>query len=160
MAGLLDPSAARKNRCRIEIGARTIEGVVPGAGHWLHHLYVIITDAAGKKYAIHGGPEGLQSEACKGYVLGCIRVRYPERKDGITKNTSDFPLELIAEGPGACLAVSCIERVASSIQAASIQYSLMGPNSNSVAYSLITSCGLGFKSPPGSVTPGDSRLIP
>lgn len=156
-SALEDPEA----KCRIEIGARHfgVWGELESVGKGVHHLFVILTDSDGKKYAIHGAPGGHQSEVCGGYDFGCIRIHF-EDEDGITFRVSDLPPVTVAEGAEACAAFMCLSRVAAEIVDASIAYELMGPNSNSVAHSLISSCGLHFTYPEWAVPPGWKMIIP
>ena len=150
-----------RENCKIEVGARHFGqwGDLDSAGKGFHHLFLLLTDTDGSQYAVHGEPNGNQSAACKANPYGCIHFKI-SATDGVTANKSVLSPVTVAEGPSACDAWGCISRTMGRILDANIAYHPTGPNSNSVAHSLVSACGMTFTYPWGALPPGWDIIIP
>ncbi|MDT8357990.1 MAG: hypothetical protein RQ758_05730 [Methanomicrobiaceae archaeon] len=132
MAG--KPQAAT---CKVDVRAKPIDG-----GFGSYHLFIVHTDVKGIQTYYRGGPEydsfiywgDIVTEYGK-YVRRTIDW-YPKAKSVTVASGSDF-----------CSLNTCLAQYADAIEASNTPYALLGPNSNSVVYTLLGDCGLPEEKP-------------
>jgi hypothetical protein len=136
--------------CQIDVRANFATGSGP-----VYHLYVIYTDQAGDPFVFRAGP----TTKVPGN-FGVI-VTYHARYD---QNALDWPTTpgtpsttVLAE-PAACGKDTCFTTELDRIGAAQIPYQPLGRNSNSVAYTILSNCGVPTNKPV-AVAPGWGILL-
>jgi hypothetical protein len=117
--------------CNIWVGASPVIRADHQIG-W--HLFVIHYDERNRGKVIAGQPDHDKWSAC--FPFGHILV---EEKDIIGVPS---PSVNAMSDESACDKLTCLESEMARINAAGVCYGVPSPNSNSVAYSLLTNCGI------------------
>jgi len=156
---------------RIDIRDAKIDGV-PGL---FRHLFIVYHDGTtGNEFAWRGGHTkgklvcpgvGLPDLRCpfNDLTLGAIGVG--PLREPFKPGATDWPAldtRTLVQGPAAdgIGAGACFDAEAARISAACVPYSPCGPNSNSVAYTLLTKCGIPAEVPAGlAIHPGWGTLV-
>jgi hypothetical protein len=135
--------------CRVDVAATRIGGILSRAPIW--HLLVVYADSSGTEHFFRGGPGGSCSGvAAGGYgtILGTSGPYVP--------GTVDYPpihSTTVLTGSAACGKESCFASELARIDASCTPYSATGPNSNTVARTLLANCGVP-QSKPVRIAPG------
>jgi hypothetical protein len=121
--------------CKVEVGATHIGGELESFPVW--HLLVIYTNTSGEYY-YRGGPGNpcVPTKPYKG-IQGAFGL-YVDR-------TVDYPAvhrTTAAQGPDVCGKDRCLETELRRIHHSCTPYQPFGPNSNTVARTLLSKCGL------------------
>jgi hypothetical protein len=141
-ASLGDASAHRSapGTCHVDVRSKPVAGVA-------QHLFVIY--AAGRRELyFRGGPRDDGSIVTNHGVYKAGTVDYDPRARSVTVRT----------GVAACGLDRCFAREAARINGLHIPYKILGPNSNSVARTLLDKCGVPAKKPVGAA-PGWNRVL-
>jgi hypothetical protein len=134
--------------CRVDVRATSIANL---PNYVVHHLFIIYVDQAGTETYFRGGPtEG------NGSPITMDGGRYDLVRFG--DHTVDWDLTAssltVMSGDAACGKDACFTSEAQRIEGLAIAYSgATGPNSNTVARTLLHNCGVPEEAP-GPVTPG------
>ena len=140
LLSLIAPAMAGKPQavtCRVDVRAKPIDG-----GFGSSHLFIVHTNAKGVQTYYRGGPQydsfiywgDIVTDYGK-YVRGTIDW-YPKAKSVTVANGNDI-----------CSIDTCLAEHADAIEASGTPYALLGPNSNSVVYTLLKDCGLPAEKP-------------
>ena len=111
-----------------------------------HHLYIIYTDENSNKFIFKGGPEKSDNKGF-GQVITC----YGKYESGSPCN--DWPPDAksvtVLQGKEITpLKLSCMKTVLENIDKKAVPYSpIIGPNSNSVVYTVLENCDISTKKP-------------
>jgi hypothetical protein len=127
---------------RVEVGSTHIGGVLAGAPIW--HLFLIYTDAAGVQQGYRGGPGGPGGPP--GSSFGTIQTN----RGTYDSSFIDYPsLNTVTIATGATAAGKDVTFASelSRINGTATAYSPTGPNSNTVASTLLHAAGLVHNKP-------------
>lgn len=149
------PDEFDPEQCKVELIAENIAfGALAGADH----LKIVYTDPTGEKFIYEAFPEHLPPDVEEGF--GQLT---PEPKHKSVYVSID-PRITLDSGPSACSSSAgeivsgpdeCFSMVSNQIVEADIPYRLLGPNSNSYAYTLLVRCGFTNPAlPPSWFVPG------
>lgn len=137
---VVTPAMAGKpqaSTCRVDVRAKPIDGAFGS-----YHLFIVHTNEKGLQTYYRGGPQydslfnwGVIVTEYGKYVRGTVDW-YPKAKS-VT----------VASGSDACGLDSCFAGSADRIEASNTPYALLGPNSNSVVYTLLGDCDLPLEKP-------------
>jgi hypothetical protein len=152
-AGTSDASAAAASACRIDVRATHIGGFLSSAPVW--HLFVVATDTAGTESFYRGGPGGPGAPPPYGSILTTHGPYLP----GTVDWEPGAPSVTVASGAAACGKGSCFVSELSRIDGTATPYAPLGPNSNTVARSLLSTCGVPERKPV-ILAPGWGDSIP
>jgi hypothetical protein len=133
---------------KVEVGSTHIGGILSGAPIW--HLFLIHTDAGGTQTGYRGGPGGPGGP--KGSSFGTIRTRTGAYGAGFV----DYPAVdkvTVATGPAAAGKDATFAAELPRIDATATPYAPTGPNSNTVASTLLHKAGLPHTKPV-TIAPG------
>lgn len=130
--------------CQVDIRANYALGAPP-----VRHLYVIYTDAIGRQTVFRGGPTS--QNPTKFGPIKAVAAPYtgPGSPDWSASGTD--PTVAVASGGSACGSDICLAGEVDRINNMSIPYVAAGPNvknSNSVAYTVVSNCGMTAQLPP------------
>jgi len=168
--------------CKLEVLANHL------GGSW-YHLFMVFTDATGKKFYLRGGPSaegpgessGISSElggesshtssmrssgsgshpsASSGSPYGNIDTEYGEYKPGTIDWNPDAKSVEVASCSEVCPKYQQLIKQMDAIKDAKIRYSPLGPNSNSVVFTALKNIGITLKFPEGVWSPGSDFLLP
>jgi len=135
--------------CKIDVRATHISGIASVLPIW--HLYLVYKDKAGKESFFRGGPGGRCAGASGQY--GAIHSTHGDYKPGSVDWTPGADSETVMTGDGACGKDSCFVSELSRMDGLCKPYAPTGPNSNTVAKTLLTNCGLPVRKPV-AIAPG------
>lgn len=140
-AGAGGAGAASPANCKVDVRATkiTATGSLP-----IYHLFVIYTDPAGDEYYYRGGPGNRCGGAPPHYAIATNHGRY---LPGTVDWAPGAPSTTVATGPAACGKDSCLASEVGRIDGTCTPYAPLGPNSNTVARTLLSKCGLPQKKP-------------
>jgi hypothetical protein len=146
-------SADDQTKCpKIEVRAKKIPQL---RGLPVYHLFIIHTDQDGKQYIYRGGPTRDNPP------WGAIQTCYgPYEASGRCDDwVSNAPSVTVLEGEDVNkLVLNCLQLEIERIQAKKVPYHLFGPNSNSVAYTLLDNCDIPAEKPV-NIAPGWGERI-
>ncbi|MFC0600974.1 hypothetical protein [Streptomyces palmae] len=137
--------------CQIDVRATKIRGL---AGLPIYHLFVIYKDPSGSPYFFRGGPSGRGGPG--GY--GSIKCDHGAYTPGTVDWEPGAPSTTVMSGPAACGKDTSFIRELSRIDAASIPYQPTGPNSNSVARTILNKTGVP-EDKPVMIAPGWGQIL-
>jgi hypothetical protein len=139
--------------CNIDVRATHIGGALSAAPIW--HLFIIHTEVhTGSTYSryFRGGPGG----TCAGVAPGSHGTIATDT-GGYFPGTVDWdpaaPSVTAETGKPACAKIACLKSEVGRIDSTCTPYSPTGPNSNTVASTLLNKCGI-RRVKPVTVTPG------
>jgi hypothetical protein len=135
--------------CKVDVGATHIGGFLSLAPIW--HTLVIYTDTSGNEYFYRAGPGG----SCPGVTTGTYGT-IQSTSGRYVAGTIDYPAShrtTALTGAAACGKDSCFSSELSRIDGRCVPYAATGPNSNTVARTLLATCGVP-QVKPVSVAPG------
>jgi hypothetical protein len=145
------PDAGVSGRsCRIDVRATHIGGALRGAPVW--HLFVVYTDSTGAEYYYRGGPGG----SCPGVApgpYGTISTIGGRYVSGTVDWDPSAPSVTVMSGAGACGKDGCFAGELARIAGTCTSYNALGPNSNTVAKTLLSKCGVP-RNKPVAIAPG------
>jgi hypothetical protein len=121
--------------CQVDVRATKISAL---GGLPVYHLFVIYKNAAGLEYYYRGGPGGAGGPG--GY--GNIVTSHGRYRPGTVDWAPGAPSVTAMSGPGACGKDVSFVRELSRIDGAAIPYKPTGPNSNSVARTILANSGV------------------
>ena len=149
-AGANGPAPAPGASCKIDVRATHIGGILSGLPIW--HLFIVYTDGTGTEYFYRGGPGG----SCPGVGAGGYGTII-STSGAYTAGTVDWspgaPSSTVMSGSGACGKDACFASELSRIDGTCTPYAPTGPNSNTVAKTLLSNCGVPLKKPV-TIAPG------
>lgn len=138
-------------QCQVDLRANYALPPTPA-----RHMYVIYTDAIGRQSVFRGGPANPPPTTNYGSIVAVDRPYGPGAVDWSTTD----PSQIVASGASACGLAVCFSSQVDRINSLQIPYQPLGPNSNSVAYTILSNCGLPQPSqPPFGWAPGWGTLI-
>ena len=109
------------------------------------HLFIVYTDEDGGEFIYRGGPEKLSLIPFPGVIETRTREDYqPGTIDWDTKAPSVTVLQGNEVTPDI---IRCLDSVSQQIENEKINYDLLGPNSNSVVFTLLQDCVIPIKKP-------------
>ncbi len=149
--GLADAGAPPP--CRVDVRATHIGGALAGAPVW--HTFIVTRDTAGQEWYFRGGPGG----SCAPGTYGAIMSTTGRYLSGTVDWSPGAPSVTVLDGAAACGKESCFASELSRIDSTCTPYAPTGPNSNSVARTLLTKCGVPEQKPV-LIAPGWSQTIP
>ncbi len=136
--------------CKVDVRATHIGGILSSLPIW--HTFVVYTDTAGAEFYFRGGPGGSCPKVDAGQY-GTITTN----NGPYTASTVDWspgaPSVTVLSGPTACGRDSCFASQLSRINGLCTPYAPTGPNSNTVAKTLLSKCGVPVNKPV-TVAPG------
>lgn len=109
------------------------------------HLFIVYTDAAGVEFFFRGGP---QRDSALNF--GAITVHEGLYVPGTIDWNPQVRTRRIAMGMDVCGKDADLRAELVKIAALHVPYRVGGPNSNTVARTLLSKCGLPLLEPPGS----------
>jgi hypothetical protein len=120
--------------CKVDVRATHIGGILSGLPIW--HLLVVTTDGAGTERYYRGGPGGPGGSPTYGSII---------TNDGLyVAGTVDWspgaPSRTVMSGPTACGHDACLAAELRRIDGTGTAYAPTGPNSNTVASTILTNC--------------------
>lgn len=138
------PGSAPVRPCKVDVRATHIGGALGKLPIW--HLFLVYTDTTGTEYFYRGGPGG----SCPGVALGGYGTI--QSTAGLYDSTSidwspGAPSITTLAGPAACGKNSCFAAELTRIDGTCTPYSPTGPNSNTVAETLLSKCGVPVQKP-------------
>jgi hypothetical protein len=144
------PGPSPGESCKIDVRATHIGGFLAGAPVW--HLFLIYTNGSGREYYFRGGPGG----SCPGVAAGGYGTII-STTGAYVAGTVDWdpraPSTTVATGNTACGKDGCFVSELSRIDGLCTLYAPTGPNSNTVAKTLLSKCGLPIVKPV-AIAPG------
>lgn len=139
--------------CDIDVRATHIGGALSIAPIW--HLFVVHTDnKPPRPYPrfFRGGPGG----SCAGRSAGkhgTIITAAGYYAPGTVDWDPSAPSKTVMTGLSACAKLSCLKSEVGRIDSTCTRYDPLGPNSNTVASTILSNCGI-TRDKPVSITPG------
>ena len=129
--------------CRVDVRATHIGGFLSAFPIW--HTFVVHADETGRESFFRGGPGG----SCPGVAgtYGTIKTDSGDYTPGTIDWDPDAPSETVATGAAACGKKSCLAGEMPRIDATCTPYKPLGPNSNTVAKTILSNCGLPQRKP-------------
>lgn len=154
-SGVAPPRPApvpEKENCQIDVRATHIGGLLSAAP--VYHLFIVHIDNTGPKpYSryFRGGPGG----SCPGVTgqHGTIVTDVGPYIPGTVDWDPSAPSVTVLTGPAACAKLSCLKSELGRIDSTCTPYKPTGPNSNTVASTMLSNCGIP-RSKPVRITPG------
>jgi hypothetical protein len=120
----------------------------------IYHTFILYTAADGTKTGFRGGPN--PAPGVPGY--GDILVESAPYQPGFIDYTPGAPAATDLLGPGACGTDASFQATVAQINAAHIKYVPTGPNSNSVAFTMLANAKLP-EDKPVFIAPGWGELL-
>ena len=133
--------------CKVDVRATHIGGILSSLPLW--HLFVVTTDAGGTERYYRGGPGGPGG----GPTYGSIRTNDGLYVPGTVDWAPGAPSKTVVSGAGACGKDACLTAELRRIDATRTAYAPTGPNSNTVAATILGNCGIP-KGKPVWIAPG------
>lgn len=144
------PSPGTGPSCRIDVRATHIGGILSGAPIW--HLFIVYTDSTGTEFYYRGGPGG----SCSGVDAGSYGTIITDNGPYVA-GTVDWdpsaPSVTVMSGPAACGNDTCFASELRRIDGTCRPYAPTGPNSNTVASTLLSNCSVP-RNKPVMIAPG------
>ncbi|MCP3997307.1 MAG: RHS repeat protein [bacterium] len=136
---ILDKS--KESKCKVDVRANrvNITGWLPN-----YHLFIVCTDKAGVETFFRGG--SLNPCTDEGRWLGISQEQGDYKPGTIDWNPDAHSVTALA-GPLACDKGECFSREISNIETGCTRYNPLGPNSNTVASTLLNRCGVPRRKP-------------
>jgi len=128
-----------------------LPGFVP-----IYHTFILYTAADGTQTGFRGGPTP-PGPGVSGY--GDILVEGAPYQPGFIDYTPGAPAATDLLGPGACGTDASFQATVAQINAAHIKYEVLGPNSNSVAFTMLANAKLPEDEPFFVFAPGWGELL-
>lgn len=147
-SGVVPPLPA--GSCKIDVRATHIGGILSGAPIW--HLFIVYTDDTGTEHFFRGGPGGRCSGVAAG-SHGTIISTSGRYVAGTIDWDPGAPSVTVLSGAGACGKDVCFASELSRIDGRCVPYQPTGPNSNTVAKTLLSKCNVP-RVKPVSIAPG------
>ncbi|MCS6303123.1 MAG: DUF4157 domain-containing protein [Nitrospira sp.] len=144
------PSPGTGSSCKIDVRATHIGGILSGAPIW--HLFIVYTDSTGTEFYYRGGPGG----SCPGVdagSYGTIITNNGPYVSGTVDWDPSAPSVTVMRGPAACGKDSCFASELRRIDGTCTPYAPTGPNSNTVASTLLSNCSVP-RNKPVMIAPG------
>lgn len=143
-------------RCQVDLRAKWVRQA--NVSTPFRHMYIIYTDAIGRQSIFRGGPAN-DNPLNLGPI---VAVDVPYQLGAPDWSTTD-PSTAIEQGATACGRAVCFASEVDRINSLHIPYVALAParNSNSVAYTILTNCGLpqSPSNPPYTPAPGWGKLL-
>lgn len=136
---------------QIDVRATKITGL---RGLPVYHLFVVYTDEHATPYYFRGGPERAGGAA----GFGRIVTQHGRYQPGTVDWAPGAPSERVMEGPAAIGKDATFRSDLARIDGASIPYQPTGPNSNSVARTILSTAGVP-QAKPVWVAPGWGTIL-
>jgi hypothetical protein len=138
-------TATPEKSCKIEVGAFPAlrpsgdKLYVPG-----NHLFILYTDDRATQQIFRGGPGNRCSQAFPWRAIATFSGSAQDPNNPDIENLNNPFLQLVPamQGKEACGKDFCLALQALRIHARCIQYLAWGPNSNTVASTLLNKCGI------------------
>lgn len=146
--------------CRVDVRAHRVDIVGHSTPFW--HLFIIYVDPTGKEFFYRGGPSGTCHLECRPsftrlpcQIVGCgnIATSFGEYREGTVDWTQGAPTVTALSGPRAFNKDTCFASYCQRIANLRVPYQILGPNSNTVARTLLIRCGV-VPLKPVLITPG------
>jgi Domain of unknown function DUF11 len=137
--------------CEVQTLATHI-GALPGFVP-IYHTFILYTAADGTQTGFRGGP------AHGGPDYGDILVESAPYNSNFIDYTPGAPAATDLLGPGACGTDASFQATVTQINAAHIKYEPLGPNSNSVAFTMLANAKLPEDKPAFTIAPGWGELL-
>lgn len=128
--------AASPANCRVDVRATHIGGILSGAPIW--HLLVVTTDATGTERYYRGGPGGPGGGPTYGSIITNDGLYVP----GTVDWSPGAPSRTVMSGATACGHDACLTGELRRIDATGTAYAPTGPNSNTVASTILANCNI------------------
>lgn len=144
------PSPGTGPSCRIDVRATHIGGILSGAPIW--HLFIVYADSTGTEFYYRGGPGG----SCPGVdpgSYGTIITNNGPYVPGTVDWDPSAPSVTVMSGPAACGKDTCFASELRRIDGTCTPYAPTGPNSNTVASTLLSNCSVP-RNKPVMIAPG------
>lgn len=145
------PTSSYEPDCKIEVRAKPIPWAPESMGYY--HLFIVFTDQKGIPWYFRGGPE----RPIPG-LWGPIAIQWGKYFPSTVDWYPGGPSVTIQDCPDPCSKYQLLIRELSRIGRTNTPYQLLGPNSNSVAYTLLVNCGIPPQMP-NVDAPGWGQLI-
>jgi len=144
------PAPTPGGSCKVDVRATHIGGFLGKLPIW--HLFVVYTDGTGTEYYFRGGPGG----SCPGVVAGAHGTIISD--SGLyVAGTVDWdpsaPSFTVLTGSAACGQDACFAAELTRIDSRCVPYEPTGPNSNTVAKTMLSNCSVPL-SKPVAIAPG------
>jgi hypothetical protein len=144
------PALAPESSCKVDVRATHIGGFLSHAPVW--HLFIVYTDSIGTDFFFRGGPRGSCVGAAPG-GYGTIQSASGPYVPGTVDWDPGAPSVTILSGSSTCGKDTCFSSELSRIDSLCVPYNPTGPNSNTVARTLLSRCGIP-QSKPVLIAPG------
>lgn len=144
------PSTGMGSACKVDVRATHIGGILSGLPIW--HLFIVYTDSTGTEFYYRGGPGGSCSGVSTG-GYGTIIGTHGRYVAGTVDWDPSAPSVTVLSGTSACGKDSCFASELSRIDGTCTPYAPTGPNSNTVASTLLSNCSVP-RSKPVTIAPG------
>jgi hypothetical protein len=147
-SGVIPPPVP--TQCTIDVRATHIGGLLSNAPVW--HLFIVHTDSNGPKPYLRyfrGGPGGKCARGTHGSIVTDVGPYVP----GTIDWDPSAPSTTAMSGRDACAKLTCLKSELGRIDATCTPYEPTGPNSNTVASTMLSKCGIP-RVKPVAVTPG------
>lgn len=144
------PAPGTGAACKVDVRATHIGGILGSLPIW--HLFIVYTDSTGTEFYYRGGPGG----SCTGVnagTYGTIQGSHGRYVPGTVDWDPGAPSVTVLSGPTACGKGSCFASELSRIDGTCTPYAPTGPNSNTVASTLLSNCSVP-RSKPVFIAPG------
>ncbi len=144
------PAPGTGAACKVDVRATHIGGILGNLPIW--HLFIVYTDSTGTEYYYRGGPGGSCSGVNAG-TYGTIQGSHGRYVAGTVDWDPGAPSVTVLSGPTACGKGSCFASELSRIDGTCTPYAPTGPNSNTVASTLLSNCSVP-RNKPVFIAPG------
>ena len=138
---------ATTGTAKVDVRATHIGGILSSFPIW--HLFIIYTDSSGTEYYYRGGPGGPGGDP----QYGSIKGNFGPYTAGPVDWDPGAPSITVLSGSTANGKYTCFESELVRIDGLGVAYRPLGPNSNTVAKTLLENCGISPQKPV-SVAPG------
>ncbi|MDP1850616.1 MAG: hypothetical protein Q8K79_22685 [Solirubrobacteraceae bacterium] len=122
--------------CKVDVRATHIGGILSGMPIW--HLFVVTTDGAGTERYYRGGPGGPGG----GPTYGSIQTNDGLYVAGTVDWSPGAPSTTVLSGAAACGHDACLAAELRRIDGTRTAYAPTGPNSNTVAATILANCSI------------------
>jgi hypothetical protein len=122
--------------CKVDVRATHIGGILSGMPIW--HLFVVTTDAGGTERYYRGGPGGPGGDP----TFGTIITNDGPYVAGTIDWSPGAPSKTVLSGASACGKDACLAADLRRIDGTATSYAPTGPNSNTVAATILANCSI------------------
>jgi hypothetical protein len=122
--------------CTIDVRATHIGGILSALPIW--HQFVVTTDAAGTERYYRGGPGGPGGDPTWGSIITTDGPYVP----GTVDWSPGAPSKTVLTGASACGKDACLASELRRIDGTATPYAPTGPNSNTVAATILANCNI------------------